>query len=322
LDQPDIPTEPADLSFPKKDPLQRARNDALLGHMVDISGAFDVHLHPYPCLIPRIADDLYIAQDAAQRGLRGFLIKCHHESSVSRAYIVRQVVPGLEVYGGIVLNTYVGGINPSAVYAALRLGGKEVWMPTIDAWHHGQVYGRTGAYDVQGGGRDVGEGIKILDDRGKLKPEVYEVLDLIAEYNVILGTCHLSLPEIDALIREALRRKVQKILITHPFFKVVQMPLNVLAEYVKMGAYAEFGYCTVSPQWHDATIQQVAEAVKRIGAERAVIMSDTGQRHNPTPAESLRVFAQGLYELGIAESEIRKMACDNPAQLVGLEHRE
>lgn len=289
------------------------------GHMVDLQGAVDLHFHPYPCLIPRIGDDVDVARDAVAHGFRAIQIKCHHESTVSRAYLTRQLVPELEVFGGIVLNTYVGGLNPAAVYAHLHLGAREVWMPTIDAWNHGRVYGRTGSYNVQGGGRDAGEGIRIVDDGGKLKPEVFEILDLIAEHDAILGTAHVSLPEIDALVREAVRRKVQKILITHPFFQVVRMPVETLAEYTRMGATAEWGYCTVSPQWHDATIQEVAEGIRRVGAERSVLMSDAGQRHNPLPAESLRVFAQGLFECGVPEADIRTMACANPAALLGLD---
>jgi len=290
--------------------------------LISVRGAVDLHCHPYPDLFPRIADDIAVVEHARQMGLRAILLKCHVESTVSRAYLLRKFIPGIEVFGGVVLNTYVGGLNPAAVEACLRLGGKEVWMPTIDAWYHGQVHGRTGAYDVQSGGRNAGPGITVLDEVGKLKSEVYEILDLIAKYDVILGTCHLSPTEIYVLVREACSRGVRKILITHPFFKVPRLSLDQLEELVKMGAYAEFGYCTVSPMWGYATIGQKVEAIKRLGASRCVLMSDTGQRHNPMPAEALRIFAQCLYEAGIAEDEIYTMIVRNPAELLGLEPTE
>jgi len=225
------------------------------------------------------------------------------------------------VFGGVVLNSYVGGINPAAVEAALRLGGKEVWMPTIDAGYHAQLHGSTGRYDAQQGGRG-GEGIWILDEEGKLKPAVLEVLELVGQYNVILGTCHLSPREIVALVKKAREMGVQKILVTHPFFKVPNLDLDTLEELVRQGATAEFGYCTISPAWGYATPEKIVQAVKRIGASNAVLMSDTGQRHNPIPPEALRVFAQTLFEKGLGEEEIRLMIADNPAALLGLDEDE
>ncbi len=285
---------------------------------ISVEGAIDLHFHSHPCLFPRIGDDADIALHARQMRMRGLVLKCHHESTVSRAYLLQKIVPDLQVFGSLVLNTYVGGLNPAAVDAQLRLGAKTIYMPTIDAWYHGKVHGKTGAYDVQSGGRSAGEGIRILDDHDRLKPEVYEILDLIAQHDAILGTAHLSPQEIVALVRAARERGVQKILITHPFFKVPNMDLETLKELVRLGAIAEFGYCDVSPMWAYASVAKVKHAIQEIGASRSVLMSDTGQRHNPMPAEALRIFAQCLHEAGIPEADIYTMICKNPADLLNL----
>jgi hypothetical protein len=285
------------------------------GRLIDMHGAIDLHFHSYPDLFPRGADDIEIAIAARNMGMGGLLIKGHHENTVTRAYLLSRIIPGIKIYGGIVLNSYVGGINPAAVEAVLRLGGKQVWMPTIDAGFHAEKHGGTGRYDAQQGGRS-GEGIWILDENGKLKPEVHEVLELVAHYNVILGTCHLSPREIVALVKQARQTGVQKILITHPFFKVPHLDLETLEELVRMGGTAEFGYCTISPAWHYATPEQIVHAIQRIGASHAVLMSDTGQRHNPLPPEALRVFAQTLFEKGLSEDEIKQMIVTNPTNLL------
>lgn len=291
------------------------------GRLIDMHGAIDVHFHAHPDLFPRLADDLDIAIACRNMGLRAILIKAHHENTVTRAYLLSRVVPGIRVFGGVVLNSYVGGINPAVVEAVLRLGGKQVWMPTIDAGYHAQLHGGAGRYDAQQGGRG-GEGIWILDEEGKLKPEVLEVLELVARYNVILGTCHLSPREIVTLVKKAREMGVRKILVTHPFFKVPNLDLDTLKELVRQGATAEFGYCTISPAWGYATPEKIVQAVKRIGASNAILMSDTGQRHNPIPPEALRVFAQTLFEKGLSEEEIRLMIADNPAALLGLDEDE
>ena len=47
-------------------------------------------------------------------------------------------------------------------------------------------------------------------------------------------------------------------------------------------------------------------------------MSDGGQRHNPMPAECLRVFAQCVFESGISERDVERMIKDNPLALLEL----
>ncbi|MGH3189304.1 MAG: DUF6282 family protein [Streptosporangiaceae bacterium] len=289
------------------------------GPLVDVTGAVDLHCHPYPDLFPRLADDFDIVRAARDAGLKAILLKCHHENTVSRAYLVQRVIPGIRVFGGIVLNYYVGGINPAAVEASLRLGGKEVWMPTVDAGYHAEIHGGTGGYDSQQGGRSQAEGIWVADKEGKLRPEVKEVLEMVAEHGAILGTSHLAPREIVALVREARSVGVEKIVITHPYFRVPNLDLDTLEEVARMGAMPEFGYCTVSPAWQYAAPEKVAAAVQRIGASRCLLVSDTGQRHNPMPSEALRIFAQTIYEKGVSMAQVTRMITDNPMQLLDAE---
>jgi hypothetical protein len=292
------------------------------GPLIDVEGAIDLHCHPFPDLFPRLADDIDIAIAARDAGMRAIVMKCHHESTVSRAYLVQRVVPGIKVFGGVVLNSYVGGINPAAVEAALRLGGREVWMPTVDAGYHAEVHGGTGGYESQSGGRSSQEGIWVDDADGNLIPVVREVLELVAEHQAILGTCHLSPREIVTLVREARAMGVEKIVVTHPFFKVPNLDLSTIEEIVRLGAVPEFGYCTVSPAWQYASVDKVAHAINTVGASRCLIVSDTGQRHNPMPSEALRIFAQTLFEKGVDETGIDQLIRLNPADLVDVDRDE
>jgi len=286
------------------------------GPLIDMTGAVDLHCHPYPDLFPRLADDFDIVRAARDAGMKAIVLKCHHENTVSRAYLVQRVMPGIRVYGGVVLNYYVGGINAAAVEAALRLGGKEVWMPTVDAGYHAQVHGGTGGYDAQAGGRTRAEGIWVTDGDGKLRAEVKEVLELVAQYGAILGTCHLSPREIVALVREARDAGVEKIVVTHPYYKVPNFDMDALVEVAKLGAMPEFGYCTVSPAWAYAPVERIAESIRRIGASRCLLVSDTGQRHNPLPSEALRIFAQTVFEKGIPQEDVQRMISANQLDLL------
>jgi hypothetical protein len=289
------------------------------GPLIDVTGAVDLHCHPYPDLFPRLADDFDIVRTARDAGLKAILLKCHHESTVSRAYLMQRVFPEIRVFGGIVLNSYVGGINAAAVEAALRLGGREVWMPTVDAGYHAEVHGGTGGYDSQQGGRQQAQGIWIEDADGKLRPEVKEVLELAAQYGAIIGTSHIAPREIVMLVREARSVGVEKIVITHPYFRVPNIDLDTLEEVARMGAMPEFGYCTISPAWQYAAPEKIVASVERIGASRCLLVSDTGQRHNPMPSEALRIFAQTIFEKGVPMDKVLQMITDNPRQLLDVD---
>jgi uncharacterized protein DUF6282 len=292
----------------------------MIGPFIDMNGAVDVHVHSEPDLFPRIADDVGVARHAAAMGLRAISLKCHSERTTSRAYLAQQMVPGIQIVGGIVLNRAVGGINPAAVEAALQLGAKHVWMPTVDAANHARTFGSTGAYDKQAStmanAKDVG--IEVFDAEGTPIDGLYDVLELTAEHRAILSTCHLSVREIELLVPAARERGVEKIMITHPFFKVPNLDLDTLKRLVAQGAYAEFGYCTVSPMWNHASLARVVEAIEAVGPEHSILMSDAGQRHNPMPAEALRVFAQSVHESGITEEDVERMIKHNPLELLEL----
>src|SRR5438093_13270019 len=101
-----------------------------------LSGVIDIHAHSDPDTRPRSIDAIDLARLAKERGMAGLVLKNHYEPTASAAYLVRKVVPGIEVFGGIDLNLSVGGMNPAAVERmALDTGGwgRMVWMATFDS---------------------------------------------------------------------------------------------------------------------------------------------------------------------------------------------
>ncbi|HZO28976.1 MAG TPA: hypothetical protein VFH48_23640 [Chloroflexota bacterium] len=118
------------------------------------------------------------------------------------------------------------------------------------------------------------------------------------------------------MVKRARELGVEKICITHPFFKVPNLDIPTLEEIVRLGGMPEFGYCTVSPAWQYASPNKVVEAISRVGASRCLLVSDAGQRHNPLPSEALRIFAQTLFEKGISQADVQTMISSNPADLL------
>src|SRR3954453_1404201 len=99
-------------------------------------GVIDMHVHSHPDVFGRNLDDIDVAQLAKSKGMRGILLKNHISETASRAALVMKVVPGIEVFGGIVLNNAVGGINPAAVEWMHRFygsRGKGGWLAALRA---------------------------------------------------------------------------------------------------------------------------------------------------------------------------------------------
>ncbi len=83
-----------------------------------LDGAVDLHVHPYPSPFPRRMDAAEAAQRAADAGMRAIVVKSHHHDTSTDVAALRAHgidAAGIDVFGGIALNTQVGGLNPHAV---------------------------------------------------------------------------------------------------------------------------------------------------------------------------------------------------------------
>ncbi|HET8575989.1 MAG TPA: DUF6282 family protein [Methylomirabilota bacterium] len=287
-----------------------------------LRGAIDLHQHAAPSLFERITDDIGLASEARQRGMRGVLIKAHEQDTTGRAALVRRQVPGVEVYGGLVLNWIAGGLNPHAVDASIKMGGRMVWMPTLSAQHHigffgGSHFGRS--MKMKEAPKVAAKGISVLDDEGALKDEVTEILGLIAEADICLSTGHLSPKEIRVLVPAARRAGVRKILITHPDLGLSGISLEDQKALAAEGAVLEKDLIAMMPAWQSLNLEGMTKSIREIGPEHCVLGTDFGQLHHPTPAEGLRMFVQMLLERGFSPDELRTMVVGNPARLLGLD---
>ena len=271
-----------------------------------IKGAIDMHLHSSPDVVPRLMSDIELTRSAKDAGLSGVLIKCHHTPTSARAALAMEAVGGgISVFGGLVLNNSVGGLNPVAVETEIKLGAKEVWMPTISAANFASYH------------KGSHPSVDVTDQTGRLKPEVQDILDCIAANDVILGTGHLSAEECELLAMAALERGVKKILITHPEFEAVRMPVEMQQRLAGKGVFFErCFYATNSPQ--KLPPQEVAEHIKAVGAETTVLSTDFGQVFNRPPVEGLKEFIATMMHYGISDAEIEIMIKKNPRLLLNI----
>ena len=286
-----------------------------------LEGVIDIHAHVAPesaiLNFKRAFDALEAAQIAHIYGMRGIVLKEHNTETASWAYLVSQAVPDIEVYGGIVLNKSVGGINPVAVESmALTRGrlGRIVYMPTMDAAFRSP---------------DSPTAVEVSRD-GKLLPEVLEVLKVVAKYDLALSTGHISTEESLMVIRAAKEAGVNRIYVQHPNHGGIVMPMAAMKEAVRMGALIEIvlsgqGFTGGRPQAIDMVNpaqdygpQKLAD-IRELGPENIVISTDLGQPGRLNYAEAFQIALGVLAKEGFSQAEIDVMTKENPARLLGLD---
>jgi hypothetical protein len=286
------------------------------------SGMIDCHLHTYPDNFDRTVSAVEAARGARERGLKAIVLKGGAFETVTRAAEANAAVPGIKVYGGIVMNKPSGGINPAAVeaIAVFRGGGAEklgrvVWLPSLNARNHHQRF-KIPAPPVE------------VFDGTKLVPAMNEVLALCAKHDLVLATCHLAPQEALALIREAKAAGVQKIVCTHADYDPINMSIDEQREAAKLGAFIEHAYIGVflGPQssvprfqaWRGATVEQMAAAIKAVGAQSSILASDMGAAPLDVPINGFVAFVKRLGELGISDAQLDQMTRANPSALLGM----
>ncbi|GAB7056307.1 DUF6282 family protein [Paenibacillus sp. YK5] len=287
-----------------------------------LEGAYDLHVHTGPDVMSRKLDDLEMAERIRKVGMKGYGIKSHYFCTAERAKLVHKVYPDVNLIGAISLNNSVGGLNPLAVEMAARDGAKIVWMPTFDATNE-QEFFRKGSHTklpfwaklqmelIEQG--KTQSSISILEE-SKLKKEVYDILDIISHYNLILATGHLGKAETFALVKAAVDLKVKKIVVTHPNFPSIDFTKEEQKELAQQGAFME--HCFTTPHSNKTTWEAVYEQIRFVGPQNCILSTDLGQPNGPYPDEGLLMFAANLLNNGFTKEELKNMMVENTSFLV------
>jgi len=282
-------------------------------------GAIDMHLHCAPDTIPRKVDALELARRATNAGMRAILLKSHASPTAPLATLVEKAVPGIRVFGGLVLNESVGGINPEAVKTAIALGAKAIWMSTVSARNHLKHMNTTSAAaHMRKLGGASGEGIYILGESGEVVPKVREIITLVKEADIILATGHLSTEEIKALAKEVKKAGLRKFVVTHPESDISCMSNEEQRELLPYGAWFERCYFATTKLGQSLDPAVIAETINEVGAETTVLSSDLGQVDNPYPLEGFRDYVESMLNCGISQEAIHVMIRENPSRLLGI----
>jgi hypothetical protein len=291
--------------------------DAVVDALME--GAVDLHCHSGPSIMERKLDHIEQIRDAEAAGMHAVLFKDHFYSNTPVMQVLQRYREGpraLHLLSGVPLNNQLGGLNPYAVEHGLTLGARMVWMPTLCAHNHLTTAFR---YNLHGRlGMRPPLALSVIDARGRLKDEVKDILDLIAEHDAVLCGGHLHVSEMYPLFSEAKARGVTRMVVSHPTYWI-EARLEDLAELSAMGVYLEHCACMliegVSRKFDFDALRGYVEAA---GIERTIIGSDLGQTFNPRPVPGFRAVIALCLDLGFTPQEIRQMTCENACRLVGI----
>jgi hypothetical protein len=291
---------------------------------LQIENAIDLHCHFGPDHLGGKAIDhgvdcrtgtspIESAKAALDSGQAGAVLKSHSFASTALVAALNELFPDLHLFAGICTDYISGGLNVHAVEAALLMGAKIVWLPTLNSTNDHAGSNITMA---------EGPGISTIDEDGKPVDDVHQIFELVQQYDAILATGHISADEHYGVIREFARRG--KVLVTHAGEPLAGPNLTTAqcVELADLGAIIEFTALTCTDALGNTgkPATYTAEMITAIGPERCVLATDHGfMKGIPAPVPGFRNFLERLWsEGGISEKDLAQMASRKPAELLDL----
>jgi hypothetical protein len=316
-----------------------------------LKGAIDIHVHagPHISSSPRRVDPFQAAVQARDAGMQAIVFMDVFEMSNGTAWLVNRAVPDFRTYGGIILNTVYGGMNPRAVKTAIQYGdgAKYISFGAHSTFFQASREGRL----VDGmfvplsklypkfRAEELDRCIRIPLE-GAPGPELDEILRLIADNpHIYMITGHVSPEEAVRLMDLAGEYGIEKVVVSSAVTKIASP--EQLRHMAERGAFIEYTlaaytHTTSIPKTHyyvepeyasidegmsggpGGGVREATQQIQELGADHCVIATDFGVYTLPEPVEGLREFIACLLDLGIPQGDIWKLVKTNPEKILGL----
>ena len=288
-----------------------------------LENAIDNHIHCCPHINNRSVHIFEAVRHANACKMKAIGLMDNFSNSSGYAALVNKELNSinLEVFGGLIMEPYAGGVSVEAVKVALKynygdnLNTRFVSMPT----HHTRFTAR-----AENRSEDYIELCSYIPETGELPDPLPEILELIAEHDVVLNTGHLSGEEAVRLIESAKLRGINRILVPSAHYEP-----EIVKEISNQNCYAEFSFFCISKatevglthideEKHKAQpvkIEKMKELIKSAGINNTILSSDCGVSILPIPVEGFAKFLLTIKKQGFSEKEIKIMSSINPSIL-------
>ena len=240
--------------------------------------------------------------------MRAVVIKDHYHPTAPLAYHLRAEVPGIDVFGGFVMNRSNGGVNVAGIeLMATRIRGEPgriVWMPAGDS-----------EIEVRQSQQPTRPSVAVSRD-GQLLPDVRQILSIIAKHGLVLASGHVAPEEALMLFREARSMGVQHMIATHAMDLAGKMTMPQMQQAAKLGAFIEFDMRNVLEGDRVAAIRTLGPQV--------CFLTEFWTRGKATTnvyasLDGIGAFAEAMRTRGFSDDELDLLFKVNPARILGLE---
>jgi hypothetical protein len=304
----------------------------------NVTGVIDIHCHAHEGQ----QDPLALAKFASECGMGGLLFKTigkNTDGEYRPARLVAQVKSDLarwsEETGVASTECWSGcGItmdNRPPTVAKLRQqlddGVVAVWLPVFN--HANTLFkvgGRTIWWDPKAKPGDhspplpwkeaLRVGYYVLDDHGRVKPDIAEMIHMVVDANVALFFGHCTHPEIFAVAELLQKLGFKRGVIDHPFSPFVDLDIPQMKQLASAGITLNFTYDELSPLL-GVDPARMYEAIRAVGVEHVTLSSDAGEPLFPHTVECMRLIRSYMAAFGLNEDELRTVSITNPARVVG-----
>jgi hypothetical protein len=300
-----------------------------------VTDAIDLHCHAHEGQQDAVA----VARHAAKNGMRGILFKSVTgggkpaqtvqtiQEDLNRWCEGKKIAPIL-LWAGYNVANRAAPPSLSRVREQLQAGVKAVWMPVaMHANTLSKVGGRKIWWDPMASRHDLissmswEEAVKIghylLDGHGRLKPEIREIIHIVADHGAALFFGHATRAEIFAMAEEVDKLKFTRAVVDHPFSPFVDLTIPQMRRLAKAGIYLNFTYDEISPLLGIDPFR-IYQAIRGVGAEHVTLSSDAGEPLFPDSVEAIRLIRSYMEAFGLTPTELRRVCTENPARILGL----
>jgi hypothetical protein len=156
----------------------------------------------------------------------------------------------------------------------------------------------------------------LLDEHGNLKPEIREIIHMVADYGRTLFFAHATHPEVFAMAEEANKVGLKQMVSDHPFSPFVDLSVEQMQELAGFGATMNFTYDELSPLLGVDPFRMY-QAIRAVGPEHCTLSSDAGEPLFPNSVECMRLMRGYMRAFGLTEDELKLMTTTTPARLCG-----
>ena len=293
-----------------------------------LAGAVDSHVHCCPHINRRTITLFDAVRQAAAAGMDGLGLMDVFANTSGLAALANLELGhlGVDVFGGVILEPYSGGLSPRAVQTALGMGygnggARFVSLPCHHTAYVARSERRSPAYI---------ETTLSIPPTGGLPDPVAEIVDLCVEADVLFNLGHLSGPEMVRVAELAAARGCRRMLAPAGYLEPDEAKAIVAAGAAIEYSFFVFSHATsigqtmIDAERHrfpHADFDRAVSIVQAVGPQNVVLSSDSGTFVLPTPVEAFRCFLAMFASSGFDDGALRMMAAENPARLFKVRRR-